>query len=155
MENPDGETNRTDEVSETIARFVDAVNCGDQAGAIGCFATDATIVEDIAPFRWQGADACARWMAAMWENAQRMELTGVTMELGPATRIAVDGDFAYALFAGTLRLMAPDGELRSDGQLTFALDAGGNGWRIGAMTWSGPSPEARGETFPDTPRKSP
>ena len=142
MGNPADETSRAQEVGETIARFVDAVNRGDQSVAIGCFTADATIVEDIAPFRWQGPDACAQWMAAMWENAQRMALTGVAMDLGPAIRIEVEGKFAYALFGGRLRLMAPTSELRSDGQLTFTLETGGTGWRISAMTWSGPAPGA-------------
>ena len=53
------------EIVGMISTFVEEVNLGHLQAALKHFTHDATIVEDIAPFRWQGPGAGAsglqRW----------------------------------------------------------------------------------------------
>jgi hypothetical protein len=47
------------EVASSVASFVDAVNTGRRAEALLHFTADLSIVEGIAPYRWQGPAAGA------------------------------------------------------------------------------------------------
>ena len=75
------------EVVASIKDFVGAVNRGDQDHALALLTKDVSIVEDLAPFRWQGPTAGAEWLLAMFENAQANAITGIFMQLGHATRV--------------------------------------------------------------------
>jgi ketosteroid isomerase-like protein len=126
------------EVTDSIADFVDAVNKGDQARAIAHFSDDVTIIEDLAPFRWDGPNAGPEWMLAMWENAQRNNVSAIMMKISPPTRIEIEGGAAYAVVPGLLTYEGVESALRSDGLLTFSLKASGEQWLINGLTWSGP-----------------
>jgi len=130
---------RINEVADTIAEFVDAVNRGDRPNALAHFTGDATIVEDLAPFRWHGPNAGAEWMLAMWENAQRSGVSVIVMEISPPMRIEVEADFAYAVVPGLLTYQGNEATLRSDGFLTFSLIASDGRWLISALVWTGPA----------------
>lgn len=125
-------------VTVSIADFVDAVNRGDQAKAVAHFTDDVTIVEDLAPFRWHGPNAGPDWMLAMWENAQRNNVSAIMMEISPPTRVEVEGGAAYAVVPGLLTYHGDGSALRSEGLLTFSLKARGGKWLISALAWSGP-----------------
>ena len=127
------------EVTDSIADFVDAVNRGDQAKAVSYFTDDVTIVEDLAPFRWHGPNAGPDWMLAMWENAQRNYVRAIVMEISPPTRIEIEGDAAYAVVPGLLTYQGDGSALRSQGLLTFSLKTSGGKWLINALAWSGPA----------------
>ena len=129
-----------EEVVRTIGRFVDAVNGGDVAGAAACLAADATIVEDLAPYRWQGPAAGADWMLAMARNAEAAGMTQIVMAIEAPLRVEVESGHGYAVVPGVLRLRSQGGTLRSEGSLTFALRRSGEDWLIGAMAWTGPEP---------------
>ena len=62
------------------------------------------------------------------------------MALSRPTRIEVNGAAAYAVFPGSLALMAPDGDLVSHGTLTFTLHGGSDRWLIETLVWSGAEP---------------
>src|SRR5687768_1679534 len=113
-------TSVTEQVVSAISEFVDAVNRGDQGAALTQFTNDVSIIEDLAPYRWQGPNAGSEWMQAMFENAQRIGITSIAMQLGNATRVEVEGRYAYAIVEGFLTYGGPTPR-RSDGLLTFAL----------------------------------
>ena len=124
-------------VVASISELVAAVNRGDQPAALAHFTPDATITEDVAPYRWQGPDAGAGWMKAMFENSQKAGMTEVVMTLGAPTHVQVEGDRAYAVMPGALTLKGKGQTLHATGVLTFALQKTANAWRIGLMSWGG------------------
>ena len=123
-------------VVASISDFVAAVNRGDQAGALTHFTSDATITEDVAPYRWQGPDAGAGWMKAMWENSQKAGVTEVVMTVGAPTHVQVEGDRAYAVMPGALTLKGKGPTLHANLQAGSAAKTIG-AWRIGLMSWGG------------------
>ena len=125
------------EVVSAIADFVKAVNRGDQNDALARLTKDVSIMEDLAPFRWQGPTAGAEWLLAMAENAQANGITGIFMQLGRATRVEVAGAHAYAIVEGHLTYNGAK-LLHSHGTLTFALVKEPRGWLISAFAWTGP-----------------
>lgn len=128
-----------DELLHSVARFVDAVNNADVPAALGHFAPDAVIVEDLPPYRWQGPDAGSAWLFAMRENAEAAGLTSIVMRLEQAIRVEVDADDAYAVFAGHLKYRGHAVELQSRGCLIFTLRKAGAGWLIRSLIWGGPA----------------
>lgn len=125
-------------IAAVITEFVDAVNRGDQEAALSLLASDVTIVEDLAPYRWHGPAAGAEWLRAMFENAQRNGITGISMNLRNTTRVEIDGPHAYAIVEGLLNYEgAVPGQ--SDGLLTFALVKHDGAWLISALVWTGPA----------------
>ena len=131
---------RSADISSTVSAFVDEVNSGRIEAALARFTGDVTIVEDLAPYRWQGLDAGSQWLTAMAANAERLGVTAVVMDLGKAQRIEVEGATGYAIFAGTVLLKGVDETLREAGLLTFALERQSDAWLIAAMTWTGERP---------------
>ncbi len=128
-------------VAAAIRTLVDAVNCGNITAALSAFTQDAVIVEDLAPYRWTGADAPSQWLAAMGANASKLGITSILMESGEATRIDVEGSRAYAVVPGLLRLATPGLEMKAKGVITFTLVRRAERWLIDALVWSGPRPE--------------
>lgn len=135
---PSANSGTAGDVVTTISDFVDSVNRGDQVGVIGHLTPDVSIMEDLAPYRWQGPSAGAEWMLAMFQNAQRIGVSAIGMELGKATRVEVEGPHAYAIVEGLLTYTRPDGALRARGILTFALARSDDRWLIRSFAWSGP-----------------
>ena len=125
------------EIASFVAAFVDEVNKGQIDAALRRFSNEATIVEDIAPFKWFGPNAGSQWLAAMAANAKRLGVISIVMELGEARRIEVESRFVYAVFAGTVQLQQQDRRLQEHGLLTFALERVTGQWLITALTWTG------------------
>ena len=131
------------EALAAITRFTDAVNHGDASTAVAAFAPSPTVIDDLAPYRWQGPNAGGAWMAAMGANAQAKGMTLINMRLLAPSRIEVDGASAYAVVPGVLTYTFKDGHTEhADGVLTFTLQQAGGAWKIDTLTWTGPR-EAR------------
>jgi ketosteroid isomerase-like protein len=127
------------EAMAAISHFTEAVNQGDMAGALGYFGPSPTVVDDLAPYRWQGAGAGGAWMAAMGANAEAKGITVINMRLAKASRVEVDRDKAYAVVPGVLTFTFRDGHTEhADGLLTFALQQTAGAWKIDVLTWTGP-----------------
>ena len=126
-----------DAIVAALDRFVDLVNRGEVPAALGCFTDSPSIVEDLAPFRWQGPSAGAEWLAAMAANAQREGFVRIHMGLGVADTVMVDGGRGYAVFPGDLTYTANAGPpQRVRGHLTFVVTQDRHKWRIEAVNWS-------------------
>lgn len=127
-----------------IHQFFAAMNKGDMKTASAAFATDTvTIIDEFAPYVWQGNDAVARWGAAFMQDAAASGMQGPTLDLGRAIRVQVDGDTAYAVFPGTLRYSQKGHRMQEVAVMTFALAHTGDGWRIKAWSWGGHVPTAK------------
>lgn len=127
-------------VMATITRMTDAVNRGDMPTAFTAFTASPSIVEDGAPYRWEGEGAPKAWIESMGANAKVHGMTAIDMRLAPATRIEVSEDRAYALVPGRLSYTMRDGHSEhADGALTFTLQRTGAEWKIESMVWSGPA----------------
>lgn len=129
-------------ITAAVTKMVDAINRGDFATATAAFSDAPIIIEDIAPFCWQGPDAVSAWLSAMGTNAARLSAHAVHMKLEEPARIALDAPTAYALFPGRLSLMTTDVDLHADGTLTITLQLSGAHWLISALVWSGLEPAA-------------
>ena len=127
----------TEKVAISIASFVDSVNKGDAATALTHFAPDATITEDLAPFRWHGPGAGSAWLTAMQKNGERMGISDIQMTLATPTQVLVEGDRAYEAVPGVVTLTGKGQRLHETGTLTFALEKQKGDWKIVLLAWGG------------------
>jgi len=131
---PAGETEK---VATSIASFVDAVNKGDAAKALTHFAADATITEDLAPFRWHGPRAGSDWLTAMQKNGERMGISDIQMKLGVPAQVLAQGNRAYEAVPGVVTFKGKGRILHESGILTFALEKQNGDWKITVLAWGG------------------
>jgi ketosteroid isomerase-like protein len=126
-------------VIAVISRMTDAVNRGDLPTVFAAFTPSPTIVEDLAPYRWQGPGTPQAWIEGMGANAQAHGITTINMRLAPPTRIDVSSDRAYAIVPGQLSYTLKDGHSEhADGLITVLLQQVGADWKIDTLIWSGP-----------------
>ena len=126
-----------EKIVASITEFVDAVNRGDRDAALARLTNDVSIIEDLAPYRWQGPSAGSEWLEAMAENARRNAITSISMNLRNATRVEVQGEHAYAIVEGVLTYGGGTPR-QADGLLTFAMIKQDDNWMIRAFAWTGP-----------------
>jgi ketosteroid isomerase-like protein len=126
-------------VMATITRMTDAVNRGEMPVAYAAFIERPSIVEDGAPYRWQGKGAPKAWIESMGANAQAHEMKAIEMRLSAPSRIETTRNRGYAIVPGRLSYTMKDGHAEhADGTLTFSLQRAGGTWKIETMTWTGP-----------------
>ncbi|HVJ71987.1 MAG TPA: hypothetical protein VM531_10865 [Sphingomicrobium sp.] len=133
-----------DAVQSTVTSMVAALNRADISTARRLFADGAIIVEDIAPYRWEGENGVDEWLTAVTRSVAYVPSRRVNVRLGEAVRTEIAGDKAYAVFAGALELGGADGDVCADGLLTATLAAGPSGWIIDMLVWGGTNPRLSG-----------
>ena len=135
-----------------VRSLVEAVNRGDMARVPAMFGPSPVIIEDIAPFRWDGPDAPGKWLKAMGVNAAATGMASIDMELGSPIQLASDADKAYIAIPGHLLMEGDGNRLEADGLLAFTLSLVDEEWLIDTLVWSGPAPLAVGSSGSKTNR---
>jgi ketosteroid isomerase-like protein len=128
------------QVMGPIKKFVDTFNKGDMAGAASTHAAEAdlTIVDEVAPFVWHGAQAFQAWATALDADAKKRGITEPGVTIGVPTRTESDGTVAYVIVPAVYSFKEKGVAMRESAQMTFVLKKGANGWLIHGWTWTGP-----------------
>lgn len=128
-----------DEVMKTVNQWVDSLNRGDTANAIAACAEETSIVDEFAPFQWQGRGTCAAWAAGLDAFNKSLGLTDGVNKLRKPLRVDVEGDHAYVVVPADFRYKLngkPGAEIGA--LFTVALRKEAAGWRITGWAWSRP-----------------
>jgi hypothetical protein len=125
-----------------IQKFTDSFNKGDVSAAKATHLSDAdlTIVDEVPPFIWRGADAFTAWAAALQADAKAHGETDQMVTLGKMTRSETSGDRAYVVVPAVYSFKRGGTAMREAAQMTFTLKKSGEGWLIHSWTWTGPRP---------------
>lgn len=126
------------QIAAPVLKFIDAFNKGDVAGAKATHATDAVIVDEVAPYQWRGAKAFDTWMADLDRDAKARAITDQQVTLGKVTRVETDGTSAYVVVPSTYAFKEKGVAMREEAQMTFTVKKGSAGWSIQGWTWTGP-----------------
>ena len=131
------------DAAATVTKFIDAFNKGDMKGAAATHVTDgASIIDEFPPHMWTGAKALESWSADFDKNAAATGVTDPLVKIGKPTRNVLSGESAYVIVPARYMYKEHGKPMAEDGQMTFALRHGADGWKINAWTWSGPNPHA-------------
>ncbi len=126
------------QAADPIRKFLDSFNDGDIDGAAATQVNDVAIVDEFAPFQWQGAGAFRRWFDGLTKHDAAGGVTDGHMAMGDTIREEVSGDHAYVVLATVYTFKQNGAAMRAPAQMTFALQKGDAGWRISAWTYSAP-----------------
>jgi len=119
-----------------VHRFIDSVDKGDMKAAAATFASDASIIDEFAPYHWQGNDAFAQWGADFDTMAKAGGISGLVVTLRPPRHVNVTGDRGYAVVPALIVSRQNGKKMRERGTFTFALTNTAMGWRIAAWAWA-------------------
>jgi len=127
-----------------IQKFIDSFNKGDTAGAAATHAAgaDLTIIDEVPPYLWRGAQAFQTWSADLESDAKKRGITDPQVTIGAATRTETNGDQAYVVVPAVYTFKERGVAMREAAQMTFMLKKGQGGWLIHGWTWTGPKPTA-------------
>ena len=133
-----------------ITKFLDAFNKGDTAAAAATHATDAdlSIIDEVPPFHWQGAQAFQTWSADLGRDEKKRGVTDGKVTIRAATRVETDGATAYVIVPATYTFKEKGVAMSETAQMTFLLKKGASGWLIHGWTWTGSKPQKAATATP-------
>ena len=122
-----------------ITKFLDAFNKGDAAGAAATHAAEAdlSIIDEVPPFHWQGAQAFQTWAADLERDEKKRGVTDQKVTLRAATRVETDGATAYVIVPAAYTFKEKGVAMRETAQMTFMLKKAATGWLIHGWVWTG------------------
>jgi ketosteroid isomerase-like protein len=125
-------------VDRAIGQFATAFNKGDMKTAKALHVASPTIIDEVAPHLWSGANAFDSWGADLAKSEAAEGKSGGQVTIGAPTREVVSGDHAYVIAPTTYTFKQKGMMMRETAQMTFALDKQAGGWKIASWTWTGP-----------------
>ena len=137
-----GAASPNDEIAAPIKQFIDNFNKGDaKAAAKTNVENGLVIIDEVAPFVWQGKDAFKAWNDDLAKHDKAQGVTDELVTLSAATRVESEGNQAYAVVPAVYTFKQKGVAMREVAQMTFALRKGDHGWRIAGWSWTGPTPQ--------------
>ena len=119
---------------EALARFMAS---GEEAGLRDEFAAEGlVVVENFAPFLFDGADAYARWRAGFDSHREADALAHLEWRFGEAQDFAGEGDVAYFVLPTTWTGKTRGQPFSEDGGWAFVLAEHDGRWRIRSYAWA-------------------
>ena len=127
----------------TVQKFIDSFNKGDGAAAAATHSAtpDLAIVDEVAPYQWNGAQAFQNWGEALGADAKKNGITEPGVTISAPTRELVSGDQAYLIVPTVYSFKQGGKPMSEKAQMTVVLKKGAGGWLIHSWTWTGPNPK--------------
>ena len=119
-----------------ITAVLNQWNDADVAKSTAACADDASVMDDIPPYEWHGAGACANWAKDYDAYAQKNGMTDANGTIGKPRQIIITGDRAYAIAPATFSFTKEGKQVKNIAIATFALKKIAAGWRITGWTWT-------------------
>jgi hypothetical protein len=127
-----------------LARYMSQ---GSDAGLPSVFVDDGLVIlENFAPYIFNGKDAATRWDLGYRKHVERLQ--ELKCEFGKAHDFERTGDRAYFVLPTTWRGVQPGSRFEEHGAWAFVLEKASGQWRIIAYGWG-----AKDET--DWPMRTP
>jgi len=120
-----------------VKQFIDGFNKGDVKTALEACASPVSVVDEFAPFAWQGATACADWAKDFEAMAAKNGITDSIVTLQKPRHVEVSGDRAYFVVPANYDYKVKGKKTSQKGStVTAALARTAAGWRITGWAWS-------------------
>ena len=123
------------EIKAVIEKVLSGFNNKDCALYNSAFGGDAVVIDGMAPYRWTGPNAPARWFADAEKWAHDLGVADENIAYDRVIRADVVGTNAYVVLSAKLSFTLRS---RSDsrlGILTFTFAKQGDEWKVGSQAW--------------------
>jgi hypothetical protein len=124
------------DVLAVVKQLADSQNKNDMKAFVAACAAQATIVDEFAPFVWQGATACSDWWNANDANNKQIGSTDGVLVYGKPVHVAVTGDRAYAVLPAKFTDTEKGKKVVEHAIWVVTLQKGGAGWSMTGSTWA-------------------
>ncbi len=120
-----------------VKQFIDGFNKGDVKSALATCASPAVVIDEFAPYLWQGPNACADWANAFDADAKKNGITDGFVKMSKPRHVEVSGDLAFVVVPTSYDYKL-NGKKRSQtgASMAVTLRKGAEGWRITAWAWA-------------------
>lgn len=133
---PAAASDKTD-VMAVVNQFLDGFNKGDIKAALATCAPQTAIIDEFAPYVWQGATACSDWAADFDADAKKNGITEPKVVAGKARHVDVVGDRAYVVMPADFKFKLKGKATAEKGStFTVTLQKLAEGWRITGWAWA-------------------
>jgi hypothetical protein len=99
-------------------------------------AADGAIIDEFAPYYWQGPSAFTDWWQALQAVNAAQGISDLRIALKAADRVLVTGGRAYLVLPARLEFRTKRRPGREDGAFTLALEKTAAGWTIDGWAWA-------------------
>lgn len=121
----------------TVTRFAEAFNKGDMKAMSASCAEHTVIIDEFAPYEWDGPDACAKWGQDYDADASTRKITDGRVTLSKPLHVDVTGDRAYIVIPAAYEFKQNGKPVAEHASIiTVALHKIAGEWRINGWTWS-------------------
>ena len=114
---------------------VDAFNKRQPAILGGIFDDDATFIDDLSPFTWDGANAGTKWYKKADKDLVEQGVSTIHGSIGKAFESRVSGNGAYVIVPVTWLGILNGKPFTQGGSYTFTLQREKDVWLITSQTW--------------------
>jgi ketosteroid isomerase-like protein len=122
-------------IMQPVRNALASLNTGSAKPLAGIYATNATIVDEFAPYSWSGANAGKKWYNDFQKFSKSVGLTNAKGTLLKPTAFDQSGNRAYLVlpvdFGGTMKGKT----IKEHGTWTFTLQRSGSTWQIVTQSW--------------------
>ena len=120
-----------------IKQFIDGFNKGDEKAALAACASPAVVIDELPPYLWQGANACADWARDFDADAKKNGITDGFVKLSKPRHVFVTGDRAYVVVPTAYDYKRNGKKVSQTGAtMAVTLQKGATGWRITGWAWA-------------------
>ncbi len=131
---------RASDASDAVAQvkqFIDGFNKGDVKSALATCASPAVIIDEFAPYLWQGPNACADWANDFDADAKKNGITDGFVKMSKPRHVFVTGNVAYVVVPTAYDYKLKGKKVSQTGAtMAVTLRKGADGWRITAWAWA-------------------
>lgn len=129
-------SDKTD-VMAVVNQFLDGFNKGDTKAALATCAPQTAIIDEFAPYVWQGATACSDWANDFDADAKKNGITEPKVVAGKPRHVDVVGDRAYVVMPADFKFKLKGKTTAEKGStFTLTLQKLAEGWRITGWAWA-------------------
>jgi len=129
----------SDDPMSAIEAFRDAMIAGDAKGIADVHIEgNVAIIDNVAPFIWNGPNAVADWMLSMTLYLEERNIRDGSIVYHSPIATSADGDQAYVLVPAVWSYTSLGIPVHRAASITFALRRTRAGWKIAGWCW-GPS----------------
>lgn len=120
-----------------VQNYLDAFNRGDAEGMAGCFATQGSILDGMAPHLWIGPSAASDWYRDVLIEGEHLGAGDYHAVIGEPFHNNVTGDAAYFVAPASMTFKFKGQQVTQTGAtFTFALKKELDDWKIAAWAWA-------------------
>lgn len=125
-----------------VRSFMDGFNSGDMAKSAAINSPSGTsIIDEFAPYTWNGPKAFDEWSAAFDVNSKALGVTEPKVTLGRPIVKNITAEHAYLIYPSLYSYKLKDVPMHESGRVAIVLRKEDAAWKIAAWTWTGTVPK--------------